>query len=158
MNVNLDSLKLDLGGLDDDSIEGLGREQYRIACIDSNGRGIRVTHDGEDVEFWESRFDHAFFTGTNKEVLEKRRIARIKWICEVIGGRAPNSDCWEVSENLRKRFYRVVGKGYIIWLEKYQAECWTFSTAYIAPIAHLHKQTRGNGAKRIWKYGQKNAP
>lgn len=158
MQIDLDSLLLDLTGLDDAGIEAMGRESYINACIDAEGRGVRLTHDGQDVEFWESRFEHAFFTGRDKTVIEGRRVARIKWICEIIGGRAPNSDCWEVTENLAKRFYRVVGKGYIIWLEKYRAECWTFSTAYIAQIPHLHKQTRGHGAKRIWKYGQKNAP
>jgi hypothetical protein len=111
MNVNLDSLLLDLTGLDDAGIEELGRERYCSACIDANGHGVRVTHDGEEVEFWDTRFDHAFFSGREKRVVEGNRVSRIRWICEIIAGRAPNSDCWEVTENLRKRFYRVVPKG-----------------------------------------------
>jgi len=164
MPADLSSLILDLTGLDRIEIEELGRDQFRAACIDANGYGIRLTHDGQDVEFWESRFDHAFSSVRDLSALERvravdgRRVARIKWICEVLAGRVPNSDCWETQQNLLKRFYRVVPKGYIIWLEKYQTELWTFSSAYTADGAYLHAQTRGNGAKRVWKYGQKNAP
>jgi hypothetical protein len=164
MNCDLDSLLLDLSGLDDAGVERVGREEYCRACIDAQGMGIRLTHDGMSVEFRGTRFDHAFFSprdsrfSDEKAVIDARRVRRIRWICEIIAGRAPNSDCWEVTENLRKRFYRVVGKGYIIWLEQYEADCWTFSTAYLAAIPYLHKQTRVKGARRIWKYGQKNAP
>lgn len=162
MFAGLDSLLLDLAGLDDAGIESVGREQFRYACIDTDGRGVRFTHDGQEVEFWESRFDHAFFAARDsrfsdeKAVIDARRVARIRWICEIIAGRVPNSDCWEVTQNLRKRLYRVVPKGYIIWLEKYRGEGWKFSTAYMAPVSHLHSRTRGG--KRIWKYGKENAP
>ena len=160
MSADLSSLILDLTGLDDVEIEEVGRAQYRAACIDANGYGIRLTHDGQEVEFWESRFEHAFSSVRDSRALERerlidgRRVARINWICEIIAGHVPNSDCWEVTENLYKRFYRVVPKNYIIWLEKYRSERWTFSTAYPTTIPYLHAQTRGNGARRIWKFGQ----
>jgi hypothetical protein len=160
--TQLDSILIDLTGLDDAAVENLGRERFRAACIDAEGRGLRLTHDGQEVEFWQTRFDHAFFSSRDsrfsdeKAVIDARRVARINWICEIIAGRVSNSDCWEITQNLHKRLYRVVPKGYIIWLEKYRSERWTFSTAYLAPAAHLHSRTKG--AKRIWKYGQRNAP
>lgn len=161
--MDLDSLLINLEGVRDDEAEALALKLYREHCGISGPYGVCATHDGHEVRFWESRFRHAFYSPTNyrlssqKQILDKRRVARVRWIHEVIQGNFVNSDCWLVEQNgMLKRLYRAVPKGYVIWLEVYREDYLTFSTAYVATPNQLHGYTRG--AKRLWKYGQNKTP
>ena len=162
VHVNLDRLLVDLSNKDDLEIEELARKLYRDIYITSRGYGIHKTHDGEEVKFWESRFGHAFYkpkdwqTSGVKAVVDRPRIERLKWIGEVIKGTVPNSACWLLRQNLTKRLYTVVPKGYVVWLEYTGENLWTFSSGYVTTPQQIHKYTRGE--KLIWKFGQNKAP
>lgn len=153
--LNLDDLLLDLTGLDEHAVIELGEKTYREMYVGSGSYGIRQTHDGEDVRFWASRFRHAFCTANDfrfsndKECVDRPRVERVAWIGEVISGRVPNSACWLIRQNLTKRLYTVVPKGYVVWLEYKGGKEWTFSTAYVTQPNKIHGYTRGE--RRIWK-------
>lgn len=157
--VNLDDLLLNFSDLTEQQIEYQSRKAYRETYITSGNFGLHKTHDGDNVKFWESRFEHAFYRPKNfhvsnvKAVLDKPRVERIMWIKEVIGGKIPNSACWLLKQNLIKRLYTVVPKGYVVWLEYKGEREWTFSTAYVTTPQQIHKYTRGE--RLIWKYKQK---
>jgi hypothetical protein len=160
--VNLDDLLLDISGLNDQEIESRARKLYRELYITSGNFGVHKTHDGEDVTFWDSRFKHVTCTSKDfrfsdeKACLDKPRIERIAWVGEVISGKVPNSACWLLKQNLVKRLYTVVPRGYVVWLEYKGEKKWMFSTAYVTTPQQIHKYTRGE--KLIWKYGKSKAP
>ena len=160
-NLDINSLILNLYDLDDSDIERLGYESYCDLFLDSEIRGIRKTHDDEDVYFWEERFSHAFFTPANwqytteKQVIDKARVARIKWILPLIGGLMTNSECWLVKNRNRpnQRLYVRFSQNYVIWLEPRDAGGWKFSTAYPSEGWRIRNYLKG--AERIWRFGQK---
>jgi hypothetical protein len=162
MSVDLGSLILDLTGLDDTQVEALGREHYSAAYIDEGSRGIRLAHDEETVLFHKGRFDHAFFVSKDwrfsdeKGRIDTQRVERVRWIGEIIRGNVPGSDCWLLRQNVTKRLYRVRSKDYVVWLDKYEADHWTFSTAFTASPAQLKRFVERETC--IWRYGQKNTP
>lgn len=122
-HFNLDNLLIDLSNVAEENLEEYARNLYREFYITSGNYGIHKCHDGEEVKFWNTRFDHAFFTPknwqytTNKQILDKRRIERLRWIGALICGDVPNSACWLVNQNLIKRLYTIAPKGYLVWLE-----------------------------------------
>lgn len=156
LSSGLDALLLDLGDLSDEDLAYRARQLYNEIYITSGKFGVRKTHDGENIKFWENRFRHAFcrskdFRFSNaKDCIDRPRVERMAWIGEVVRGKVPNSACWLLTQNLLKRLYTVVPKGYVVWLEGKGEREWTFSTAYVTTPQTIHKYTRG--AKRIWKY------
>lgn len=155
-DLDLDALLLDLSGLSAEEIALQAKQFYKDLYLTSGRFGIHKSHDGEEVKFWENRFHHAFCTSKDsrfsdaKECIDLPRVERITWIEEVIRGNVPNSACWLLKQNLIKRLYTVVPKGYVVWLEAKGEKVWTFSTAYVTTPQTIHKYTRG--ARRIWKY------
>jgi hypothetical protein len=162
--INLDHLLVELGGLGEQEIEELGRSIYEELYITSGARGIHQTHDQEEVYFWKDRFEHAFFSPQNwrvsgrKIVIDKARVARVRWIGVLIAGEVPNTECWSVKNAGRpdNRIYASFAKGYIAWLEARDAGGWKFSTAYNAEAGQIRKYLRGG--QRIWKFGQNKSP
>ena len=129
-----------------------------------------MLHDGERVIFHENRFDHAFFTSTRieqypdlKDRLDDSRVARLRWIGEVIAGRVPQSACWEVigrhgRPGIPNRLY-VVYSHYVVWLEPRDADKavpWKFSTAYQANPKYIRDKTKGGTC--LWRFTQKETP
>lgn len=159
--LDLNSLLTDLSNLTDPEVEETGYRLYGELFLDTEARGVRKTHDGEDVYFWEERFDHAFFAPANfhltteKQIVDKGRVARIKWILPLIGGEVPNSECWLVKNKNRpeQRLYVRFSQNYIVWLEPRDAGGWKFSTAYPSEGWRIRNYLKG--AQRIWRYGQK---
>ena len=155
-DLDLEKLVVNLAGLSDQEIEQKGRDLFNRLYMTTNQRGIHKAHDGEAVYFWKRRFDHAFYEPTNwresgtKTVIAKARVARIKWIAEMIAGKVPDSECWLIPEpgNPSKRLYVSFAKGYLVWLEPYN-EGWKFSTAYNARREKIRTYTKRMGAKRI---------
>jgi hypothetical protein len=160
-HLDLNTLLIDLTDLEISEIEEIGYKSYCDLFLDTEKRGVRKTHDEEDVYFWENRFTHAFYAPavwqntTRKEVIDKIRVARIKWILPLISGQVPNSECWQVKNNNRpdQRLYVRFSQNYLIWLEPRDASGWTFSTAYTSEGWRIRNYLKG--AQRIWKYGQK---
>lgn len=153
--INLDELLIDLSKIPEENLEEFARNLYHELYITKGNQGILDCHDGEEVKFWDTRFDHAFFTPKNfhltteKQIIDKRRVERMKWIGALIKGEVPNSQCWLITEGRTKRMYITAAKGFIVWLEPKSAGLWTFSTAYTADAAYIFRQTRGQ--KLIWK-------
>lgn len=126
----------------------------------------RTTHDNLEVVFHKDRFEHAFYTSSNrarrphdKDIVDLKRIVRIRWILAVVSGNVRDSECWECpsKETGRRkppdRLYIVWSEGYVVWLHPKADGGWRFSTAYCAPIAEIKKYCRGG--TKIWK---KSAP
>ena len=99
--LNLDDLLVCTDGLEIAEIERTARRRYREIYVTSGRYGVFETHDGESVYFWEDRFDHAFFTSSDrvrhpdkKDKLDIERVKRLRWINEIIAGRIPQTACW----------------------------------------------------------------
>ena len=91
MNKTLSSLLLDLSNLSDEEAEEKTFQEYIRLYMDRETHkgkiGVRKTHDGEDVIFYEDRFTHAFYTSLEglysqfkKDKFDKERAVRIRWI------------------------------------------------------------------------------
>jgi hypothetical protein len=142
----------------DDAIERIGRNLYAENLLTSTHSGVFQMHDGEQVKFQKTRFDHAFFmagnwqTSKEKTGIDVRRVARLRWILPIIQGEILSTECWLVTENGgENRLYLSFGLGYVIWVES-SNKGWWFSSAYTASGTQIRGYVKG--AKLIWKYGQ----
>src|SRR5688572_17805029 len=90
---DLARLKLDLSGLSDVEIEALGHEYYCERFLDNARNGVRETHDGDELYFWERRFKHACFIRPEELLIDKARVARLPWIMPLIEGKIADSEC-----------------------------------------------------------------
>ncbi len=151
-----DSL-LDLEGFSESEIEILGRRHFSDLFLTNAIRGIHKLHDGEDVVFYKKTFDHAFFLSPKKEVIEKARVARIRWILPLISGIVPTSECLHVSRDYRpdSRLYVGFEQLYVVWLEPRDFGGWRYSTSYKTDRDSLTRYLRSG--KRIWRYPKENA-
>jgi hypothetical protein len=156
MAVDLKSLLLNFGNMTTAQIKELGAKLYNQIYITSQRRGIHKTHDGEECYFWFDRFDHAFHEDKAKTVLDKGRVARIRWIGEVIAGNVALFECWLIDQTPRpeNRLYVVWGENYVVWLEQRDAGGWKFSSAYPAERDQIIGYIEGG--ERIWP--KENAP
>lgn len=138
---NLLRLEISLFELDDIQIEDLGEKLYKDLFLDTEFSGVQYTHDNQPVSFSKDRFRHAFYLSPNKNEIDKRRVARIKWILPLIEGKVLNSECWLINDGgIKKRLYVCFGLNYLVWLEPQgNKDRWIFSTAYVAE----RKQIRG---------------
>ena len=105
MNDRLASLLIDLSETSDEEANRLVFEKYVELYLDATTAscrvGVRETHDGEPVVFFEDRFDHAFFTSGQKtsrpyakDRFDRRRGERVAWIGPVIAGTIEGSACY----------------------------------------------------------------
>lgn len=166
--MDLTSLLLRLDALDTAQIEQLGRDWYhQLYITTAPGRyGVLQAHDGQDVIFWADRFEHAFFTSSDrarypnrKDKLAEDRIARVRWIGEVIAGQVPGSACWEGASPQGRlgqdnRLYVVSSERYVVWLEPTKRG-WKFSTAYPAWPVDIRRYC--NSGRKMWQW-KENAP
>jgi hypothetical protein len=152
MNPALAALILDLSGLSDQEAEDVVFQRYIDLYLDRQTHtgwvGIRKTHDGEDVVFFEDRFEHAFCTTKDrtsrqyaKDRFQRSRGERVAWIGPIVAGEIEGSECWLIPpkgagynphSRPPNRFYIVRQEGYIVWLEPRKNGGWKFSTAYVA--------------------------
>lgn len=158
--ADLHALLLDLAGLSPAEIERLGRETYAAHYL-LEGRPRRLpTHDGQDVIFYPDRFEHAFFTSSDrashperKDRIALERIERILWIKEVIAGNVAGSACWEVSEQRggrgERREYAILSECYVVWLVARGDGGYRFETAY--PAMHQDLSRYARQGRRIWR-------
>ncbi len=156
--TDIRDLLLDLQGKSDEEIESVGRQNYSDLFLTIAKRGIHKLHDGQDIAFFLERFDHAFFKSIKwqdsekKEIIERGRVERVKWILPMIQGEVPNSECW-LKNSGEQRFYVCFGLRYIVWVESRDVGGWRFSSAYNAEPFQLRGYTKN--AKRIWQYNKK---
>jgi len=166
------ALLVDLTGIDDNRAEEIGRDFYKKELLTSDCVGLHDLHDGEKVLVHISRFDHAFFTtprvygqAERKIVLDRPRIARVRWIKLLISGQLDNSACWEVAARSGRpafpnRLYVLYEPAYVVWLEPRgqddSAVCWKFSSGYPANPKYLRDKTKGGTC--IWKSAKKSVP
>ncbi len=159
---DIQSLIIDISEKTLSQIEATGRKIYADLYA---GQSIE-SHDGEPVFFFNDRFDHAFFTSSDrithpgwKDILAPERVKRIQCIGPVIRGEIDGSSCWLTPSppprnGYSKRLYVVHICHYIIWLEPQRKGGWRFSTAYVAEPRYISRAC-GEG-KRIWV--RKGAP
>jgi len=155
VNPTLASLLLDLSGLSDVEAEELTYQEYIKLYTVRQTRcgmiGVRETHDGDAVIFYEDRFYHAFFTTVdkisrqyNKAKFDRVRGSRIRWIGEVIQGNIDGTSCWYISDSpasIVKRLYVVWDEYYLVWLNPRKKGGWRFSSAYVADHKYIRRKT-----------------
>jgi len=158
--MDLNDLIVPITGLEIAEIEDIARRLYREIYVTSGRYGICKAHDGESVYFWEDRFEHAFYTSSNrirypdrKDRLDLERIKRIRWIKEIIAGRIPGTGCWLTPSpsgggRPLNRLYILLSDSYVIWLEPRHSGGWKFSTAYKARLKDVQRYC--SLGKRIW--------
>lgn len=160
MPPDLTSLLLDLTGLDDAQAEKLGRAEFRSLYVPRGTRGVLTAYDGSEIVFFEDRFDHAFFTTSDryrhefaKNVLDRDRVARVRWIGPILRGEVPNTQCWGTLRSpgteQMKRLCIASAEIYVIWLDARRDGAWRFSTAYVARAAQASEYKYGK--KVVWK-------
>ena len=168
MNPTLASLLLDLSDLSDEEAEQKTYEEYIHLYMDRKTHkgliGVRKTHDGDDVLFYEWRFEHAFFESAyktsrkyNKGKFARNRAARIRWIGEIIKGNIKGCDYCQIPHPNRRdssgrvmlqRVYILWEENYLIWLEPHRDGGWWFSSAYTETRGRTY--IRRNIASRGW--------
>lgn len=164
---NLNDLLLNLYGMSNASMEELGRDLYSRVYLNQGHFGLHKTHDGELLIYFQSQFEHAFFTTSDrryfkegKDILRPPSIARIHWIGEVVAGNVRGSACYAVPSTIHpdrppKRLYAVYKTPFVVWLEpRFDGDGWKFSSAYPVSIEDIRKYTRN--CKVVWKWKEKN--
>jgi hypothetical protein len=163
--MDLSKLLTAVAGMSVEDVEKLGRKLYRELYLNQGIRGVHATHDGEKVLFWEDRFDHAFFTSSDrarhplwKDKLAIERVERIRWIGELVAGRVPGFECWEVPGPGGRfadpnRLYVIWSLRYVAWLEPRNAGDWKFSSAYTAQIADVRRYCQLG--RKLWPENKK---
>ena len=160
MPVDLTSLLLDLSGLDDAQAQKLGRAEFKALYVPGGSRGVLTAYDGSEVVFFEDRFEHAFFTTSDryrhefaKNVLDRNRVARVRWIGPILRGEVTNTQCWESlrspGQDQMRRLCIASAELYVIWLDAGSGGNWRFSTAYVARAAQA--RTYAFGKRIVWK-------
>jgi hypothetical protein len=162
---DLNTLVIDLGGLNTEAIEQLGYQLYQELYLNYGHYGIHRTHDDQKLIFHGRQFEHAFYTTSDyrchpdrKDVLRTVSLERIRWIGHVVSGRVPGSACFEIpsrpeTKRPPKRLYAVFSSPYVVWLEPREDGGWKFSSAYPLSIEEIHKYCRGG--RTIWKWTRK---
>jgi hypothetical protein len=160
--MNLRELLIDLSAVTDAELEKKGRELYRTYCLDNDRFGVRLCHDGQKAIFHATRFSHAFYDKPSRwsyvksrDLPDESRLERVRWIGEVVGGKAPDSECWEVPgpDGRRRppnRLYLVWPENYVVWLEPRTEGGWKFSTAYVKTTGRIRDYCRGGS--KVWAY------
>lgn len=160
MPVDLTSLLLDLSGLDDAQAEQLGRAEFRSLYTPQGARGSVRAYDGSEVVFFADRFEHAFFTTTDryrhqfaKNVLARSRVARVRWIGPILRGEVANTQCWESlrspGTDQMKRLCIASSELYVIWLDARRDGGWRFSTAYT--VLGAQASDYAYGKRVVWR-------
>src|SRR5436309_1821513 len=156
MAADLNSLLLAVEGLDETGVESLGREEYERLYIQGEHRGEVALHNGGIAVFYRDRFHHAFRTSADrarrqfaKDKVAVERVARMRWIGEILRGRIPGTECWHVRplsgrNHPLDRLYVLWEAAYVVWLWPTRIEnAWRLSSAYPAPKQEITGYIRG---------------
>lgn len=160
LSTDLDSLLVDIKGFDDEYVRQLGLTLFKEIYLTDGELGVHKTHDGEDVIFRADQFDHAFFrvsqwkTSGVKDVIDRVRVARIRWIKELIAGNVANSACWAlpISRTTYRRLYCCAPRGHVVWLIPRSGGGWKFKSAHSAEPSQIHGYTKERKSKRLCRF------
>lgn len=163
--IPLESLLCPVDGFSDEELERLARANYHGYCVEPAKLGTVTTHDGVRVFMYpdDETFTHAFFTaasrshrGWAKDLVDPRRVARIRWIVPVISGLVDGTECFRVVDyaSYRKpapeqRLYVVRDERYVVWLIRRNAGNFRFRTAYVAGHADIDRYIERQ--RKIWE-------
>jgi hypothetical protein len=153
----------DVSGLSGGDLFEKGFSIYRDLYL-AKGRvvGVEKTHDGHILLFHEDRFEHAFQTTSDrlcspdrKDIVDAKRIARIRWIRPVVTGQVTSTACFEVPSPTGRsrppnRLYVVESELYVVWLEPRTSGGWKFSSAYPATRDGVERYKRGGRTVGRW--------
>jgi hypothetical protein len=176
MNDQLASLLIDLSAMLEEEADQFVFEKYAELYLDQGPEqrriGVRNAHDGQEVLFTESRYDHAFGTSREKtsrqyakDKFDRLRGERVAWIGPVVAGQIDGTECWvmppedgsrdERGRTLNQRMYLVRPEGYVVWLQpSSRRNGWWFSTAYVAGFGDVRRYCRTG--RQVWAH--KNIP
>ena len=149
---DLGRLILDLSDLSDAEVEAVGRKYYEESMLDIAFKGIRQTHDGQEVHFWKHRFDHSCFVSPDKVLIDIGRIARLPWVLPIIAGNIAGTEC-RSKQNIDRpdnRVYICIPENFVIWLEPRDEGGWRYSTHYPADRTEIRLIQRNS--KKIWSF------
>lgn len=140
----------------DDDLIVQARALYDQHCVATAKAGQLLTHDGIRVAAYpfEDHFRHAFFTartkdryGTAKDIIDARRVARVRWIAPVISGQVAGTKCYRIREFWKKpppekRLYVVRDEQYVVWLIR-NPQGFYFKTAYVTGHGDIDRYIKG---------------
>lgn len=163
--VDMAHLLWPVDGLSNEELERTARALYTRHCTVRAKHGAVTTHDGERVYLFadEDTFVHAFFTagerhrrGWAKDVVDPRRVERIRWIVPVISGLVDGTQCYRVMDYAsygkpapEKRLYIVRKEQYVVWLIRRNDGGFRFRTAYVAGNADIDRYVHRQ--RKIWE-------
>ena len=140
--VSIEYILLDISCYTEESLRALWHEHYVSKQI--------YTHDGIEVSFFDSNFDHAFFesSGRNvskrnklhKNILSKQRLQRMLWIKDVLRDKNAKMvvgyDSKERKYDKNKRV-AIVKDNYVVVIQfcKKDRKHAIFITAYVADVS-----------------------
>lgn len=160
--ADLNRLLEDVSGLSGSALFEKGLSLYRELYLTKEKVGEDWTHDAHMVIFHLARFEHAFQTTSDgwialerKDVVDSKRIARIRWIRPVLRGQAAGTCCFEVPAPTGRsrppnRLYVLESELYVVWLEPRNAGGWKFSSAYPATREAIAKYKTGEKTVGRW--------
>jgi hypothetical protein len=134
IRYDLSRLILDLSDRSDAEIEAIGRKYYADSMLDVANKGIRQTHDDQELHFWKHRFDHSCFISPAKILVDKGRVARLPWILPIVAGNIADTEC-RAKQNIGRsdnRAYICIPENFVIWLEPRDEGGWRYSSHYPA--------------------------
>ncbi len=164
--MDLNTLLLDLEDLSEDEAFTEGRRGFESLYIQSEHAGTIPLHGGGTATFYKDRYDHAFRTSPDrarnpysKARVALDRIARVKWIKEILVGNVVGTECWHVRPQSGRnhpldRLYVHWAYGYVVWLQPRKDGGWRFSSAFPAAQAEIARFTRGGSLQ--WRADTQN--
>lgn len=150
--MSLDAFMLDITGKTPDEAFAAGRVLFTQLYVEPFLGGMPLP-DGNRVRFHKDRYDHAFKTSHDrsrnaysKGQIALDRIERIRWIGEMLQGRAADVKCAMIppkpphpDPHRWQRIYYSWENSYLIWLQPVREGEWRFSSAYRAPAADIKR-------------------
>ncbi len=154
--MELHTLLLPLEGLSEQEAEAEGRRLFALLYTNSAFSGTMDLHGGGTASFFVDRWEkHASRTSSDrakhpyaKDKIALERIARVRWIKEILAGTVPGTECWHVRPESGRnhpldRLYVHWEYGYVVWLHPRMNGGWRFSSAFPAPKPEIAKFIRG---------------
>lgn len=156
----LDDLLISLAAIPDEDLRDFALPIYLKELV----RASILDHAGKEISFYDNAFEHAFYDklpgrySKRRDVACPERIERIRWIAPIIGGKIPETECWNVPSPTGRRHpsnraYICWSRPYIVRLEPKMNGQYKFVTAYPADTGYLRRTIRGGGLE--WRYGTK---
>ena len=154
--MDLNTLLLPLDGLSEEEAYAQGCREFGALYTASGFFGKMELHGGGDVAFFMDRWEkHASKTSSDrakhpyaKDKIALDRIARVRWIGEILAGHVLGTECWHVRPQSGRnhpldRLYVHWEYGYVVWLIPRKDGGWRFSSAFPAPKGEIADFTRG---------------